>query len=90
MHYALMSSLFVSSRCAFGFYDPPQCKPCDCFLNGTYGDVCEVGGGQCPCKDNFDGPACDKCADGYWNFPECERKFNLWLVISDHSYLLSV
>ena len=39
------------------------------------GEICEVGGGQCPCKENYDGPGCNKCADGYWNFPECERNY---------------
>jgi laminin alpha 3/5 len=23
------------SACADGFYDYPECKPCDCFANGT-------------------------------------------------------
>lgn len=30
-----------------------------------------MGGGQCPCKTNFAGKNCDKCADGYYNFPDC-------------------
>ena len=35
--------------------------------------VSDTGEIQCPCKDNFAGEFCDKCADGYYNFPECKR-----------------
>ena len=42
--------------------------------NGTRGNVCEVNGGQCPCKANFEGQNCDRCAPGFFNFPTCERE----------------
>lgn len=29
-------------RCAPGHYSPPECKPCDCSVNGTLGDTCMV------------------------------------------------
>lgn len=58
-------------ECNDGYYDYPDCKPCDCHRNGTIGGVCEVGGGQCPCKENYQGLNCDECAPGYYNFPEC-------------------
>lgn len=29
---------------------------------------------QCPCLPNFDGAFCDQCAEGYFNFPECQRE----------------
>ena len=29
---------------------------------------------QCLCKRNFDGQFCEKCATGYYNFPDCTRK----------------
>ncbi|XP_064094479.1 laminin subunit alpha-like isoform X2 [Macrobrachium nipponense] len=58
-------------ECNDGYYDYPDCKPCDCHKNGTIGGVCEVGGGQCPCKENYQGLNCDECAPGYYNFPEC-------------------
>ena len=57
--------------CNDGYYDYPNCKPCDCHKNGTVGGICEVGGGQCPCKENYQGINCNECAPGYYNFPEC-------------------
>ncbi|GIY48490.1 laminin subunit alpha [Caerostris extrusa] len=42
-------------QCNVGYYGYPYCKPCDCNSNGTLGNVCEVGGGQCPCKPNYGG-----------------------------------
>ena len=67
------------SKCAAGYYAYPDCKPCDCFSNGTQlvngipycGEGAEA---TCPCLENFDGAFCDQCAPGYFNFPDCERK----------------
>ncbi|XP_055329207.1 laminin subunit alpha-like [Paramacrobiotus metropolitanus] len=58
-------------RCNLGYYDPPECKPCDCNYNGTMNQVCNVGRGACPCKPNYTGPKCDQCADTYYDFPNC-------------------
>ncbi|TRY60964.1 hypothetical protein TCAL_05712 [Tigriopus californicus] len=65
------------SACADGYYDYPECKPCDCFANGTILQdngmpFCVAEGVvQCPCLENFSGAFCDQCAEGYFNFPEC-------------------
>ena len=29
---------------------------------------------QCPCLENFNGTFCDECANGYFGFPDCNRK----------------
>ncbi|XP_042212496.1 laminin subunit alpha-like isoform X1 [Homarus americanus] len=58
-------------ECNDGYYDYPNCKPCDCHRSGTIGGICEVGGGQCPCKDNYEGLNCNRCAPNYYNFPDC-------------------
>lgn len=29
-------------ECASGYYSPPECKPCECSLNGTIDDTCLV------------------------------------------------
>nr|CAD7256718.1 unnamed protein product [Timema shepardi] len=57
--------------CSFGYFDYPNCKPCECHLNGTRGFHCEADGGQCPCKQNYAGKFCDQCNQGFYNFPEC-------------------
>ncbi|VVC44657.1 Hypothetical protein CINCED_3A025090 [Cinara cedri] len=59
-------------KCSEGYYGYPDCKPCECYLNGTRGRQCENTGGQCPCKQNFGGKFCYQCADGFYNFPECK------------------
>eukprot|EP00102_Acyrthosiphon_pisum_P016424 XP_008187385.2 PREDICTED: laminin subunit alpha [Acyrthosiphon pisum] len=59
-------------RCSEGYYGYPDCKPCECFLDGTRGRQCENTGGQCPCKQNFGGKFCYQCADGFYNFPQCK------------------
>lgn len=28
--------------------------------------------GKCQCKENFDGPQCNQCKEGFYNFPRCE------------------
>lgn len=46
-----------------------EAVPCpnDCSGNGT----CDTNIGVCDCEDRFAGAACDRCADGLVNFPEC-------------------
>ncbi|KAK3796923.1 hypothetical protein RRG08_032228 [Elysia crispata] len=58
-------------RCNYGYYDYPNCLPCDCDVNGTEGSVCTVSTGACPCKPNFAGQRCNECAPGFYNFPDC-------------------
>ncbi|KAM4841149.1 laminin subunit alpha-3-like [Thomomys bottae] len=66
-------------KCAMGYYRPygvpvdaPHgCIPCSC--DPERADGCEQGSGHCHCKPNFHGDNCEKCADGYYNFPFCLR-----------------
>ncbi|KAI3381409.1 hypothetical protein SNEBB_000855 [Seison nebaliae] len=53
-------------RCADGYYDYPDCKPCECNLNGTLSRACNAEGGRCSCLPNFQGEKCDECVDGYY------------------------
>ncbi|XP_054277134.1 laminin subunit alpha [Macrosteles quadrilineatus] len=57
--------------CSYGYFGYPNCRPCECFLNGTRSYVCEAQGGQCPCKPNFGGKLCRECSPGFYGFPEC-------------------
>nr|XP_046263462.1 laminin subunit alpha-3-like isoform X2 [Scatophagus argus] len=64
-------------RCLEGFYrpfgvppeSPTGCIPCRCDERSTAG--CEMGSGKCVCKPQFTGENCDRCADGYYYYPQC-------------------
>ncbi|XP_028282768.1 laminin subunit alpha-3-like isoform X2 [Parambassis ranga] len=66
-------------RCIEGFYRqygvPPEsatgCIPCSCDERTTAG--CEMGSGRCICKPQFTGENCNRCAAGYYYYPECIR-----------------
>lgn len=58
--------------CAYGYYGYPNCRECECNLNGTDGYHCEAINGECPCKINFAGHYCKQCAEGFYAFPECK------------------
>ena len=64
--------------CAFGYIDYPTCRPCDCYIQGTTSEQCEFTKVQeeksekkCPCKENYAGSECRKCAPKYYAFPNC-------------------
>ncbi|XP_011495348.1 PREDICTED: laminin subunit alpha [Ceratosolen solmsi marchali] len=57
--------------CSYGYFGFPDCRPCECHLNGTYGYHCEATEGQCPCKENYAGHYCNFCAEEYYDFPNC-------------------
>ncbi|CAF89550.1 unnamed protein product [Tetraodon nigroviridis] len=42
--------------------------PCRCDPQGSSSSVCDVRGGQCPCRANVIGRRCDQCAPGTWGF----------------------
>lgn len=56
--------------CSIGHFGYPNCRACECNINGTDGYFCESSNGQCPCKPNFAGNFCERCAEGYYG-PEC-------------------
>jgi laminin, alpha 3/5 len=60
--------------CAEGYFGYPNCRPCECNLNGTEGYHCEATDGKCPCKPNFGGNFCKECAPGYYGYPDCQRE----------------
>uniref|UniRef100_A0A0K0F7N6 Laminin subunit alpha-5 (inferred by orthology to a human protein) n=1 Tax=Strongyloides venezuelensis TaxID=75913 RepID=A0A0K0F7N6_STRVS len=61
-------------QCSPGYYDEPECKPCECFYQGTVGNVCLPIGEKCPCKANYEGQFCDYCSPGYFNLTSgCEK-----------------
>uniref|UniRef100_A0A8C7ZEM7 Laminin subunit alpha-3 n=1 Tax=Oryzias sinensis TaxID=183150 RepID=A0A8C7ZEM7_9TELE len=64
-------------RCAEGFFRPygvpPEshtgCISCSCDDRTASG--CEMGSGRCVCRPQFAGENCDRCADGYYLYPQC-------------------
>ena len=48
---------------------------CNCDKDGSSTFVCDKATGQCTCKTLVVGLTCDKCDDGYYDFPNpCKRK----------------
>ncbi|XP_071660282.1 laminin subunit alpha-3 isoform X2 [Patagioenas fasciata] len=66
-------------KCAEGYYRPygvsvrapDGCIPCSC--NSEHAEGCEEGSGRCFCKQNFQGENCERCADGFYEYPFCIR-----------------
>ncbi|KFM11849.1 Laminin subunit alpha-3, partial [Aptenodytes forsteri] len=66
-------------KCAKGYYRPygvparapDGCIPCSC--NSEHAEGCEEGSGRCFCKQNFQGENCERCADGFYDYPFCVR-----------------
>ena len=51
------------------------CRDCECDSFGVVnGDiVCDATSGQCKCKYTHAGRRCDRCAEGYFGFPYCQK-----------------
>ena len=48
---------------------------CNCDKDGSSTFVCDKATGQCTCKTLVVGLTCDKCDDGYYDFPNpCKCK----------------
>ena len=43
--------------------------PCDCDSVGSHNNSCYYLGGQCPCRDNYIGRRCDRCAPQTYRLP---------------------
>ncbi|XP_060030064.1 laminin subunit alpha-3 [Erinaceus europaeus] len=59
---------------AFSFHPLAGCEGCNCSRKGTVGAVtpeCDRDHGQCRCKPRITGQQCDRCAPGFYRFPEC-------------------
>lgn len=43
---------------------------------------CFDGDGRCECLENYSGPNCDQCNEGFYGFPNCKRKYKKFLYHS--------
>ena len=50
---------------------------CKCNTNGSMSTVCNKVTGKCPCFPKFGGEKCEKCANNFYAFPECEGNHSL-------------
>ncbi|KAM9752098.1 laminin subunit alpha-5 isoform 2-T2 [Menidia menidia] len=64
------------TRCepqTFGCHPLVGCEVCNCSRPGLLSlDVsCDTDSGQCRCKNNIIGRQCDRCAPGFYGYPNC-------------------
>uniref|UniRef100_A0A8C9TNX3 Laminin, alpha 5 n=1 Tax=Scleropages formosus TaxID=113540 RepID=A0A8C9TNX3_SCLFO len=57
----------------FGCHPLVGCEVCNCSRPGvTAQDIsCDTDSGQCRCKNNIVGRRCDRCAPGFYGYPNC-------------------
>ena len=55
---------------------------CNCNKDGSSSFVCDKATGQCTCNELVTGETCDKCQDGYFDFPNpCKGMYYLNVYI---------
>lgn len=54
---------------------------CECDKTGSMDSECDSNTSQCVCKSNYAGLRCDKCSNGYFNYPLCDCKIFLFKFI---------
>ncbi|CAH8616947.1 unnamed protein product [Schistosoma rodhaini] len=66
-------------KCIAGSWDYNPvigCKNCNCSIDGSViglEDQCDLITGQCTCKPEFSGRACNECSKGYYGYPDCRK-----------------
>ncbi|XP_075069530.1 laminin subunit alpha-3 isoform X2 [Mixophyes fleayi] len=59
---------------SFGYHPLLGCEGCNCSATGVIQPsrpVCDGISGQCRCKPRISGRQCDRCAPGFFHFPDC-------------------
>ncbi|XP_037629113.1 laminin subunit alpha-5 isoform X3 [Sebastes umbrosus] len=69
----LLPECTVCEPQTFGCHPVVGCEVCNCSRPGVDSpDVnCDTLSGQCRCKDNVVGRQCDRCAPGFYGYPNC-------------------
>ena len=42
---------------------------CECNMDGSVDNSCDINTGKCTCKPNVSGDKCDESTEGYFGFP---------------------
>ena len=63
---------------------------CSCNEEGAVGNTCDDLSGKCNCRPNIAGNRCDKCAPGFYGYPDCQRNIRSCLDEMKHLYPYSV
>ncbi|XP_005476396.1 laminin subunit alpha-3 isoform X2 [Oreochromis niloticus] len=64
----------VCQNQTFSYHPLLGCENCECSPSGiaaNAGAQCDRNTGQCSCKPRIGGRKCDRCAPGYYRFPDC-------------------
>uniref|UniRef100_A0A1B0CH53 Netrin axonal chemotropic factor n=1 Tax=Lutzomyia longipalpis TaxID=7200 RepID=A0A1B0CH53_LUTLO len=54
-------------KCENGFFNFPNCYPCNCDVRGTTFEICDQTDESCFCKKHVVGPNCRDCEEGTYN-----------------------
>ncbi|KAG9332520.1 hypothetical protein JZ751_014618 [Albula glossodonta] len=59
----------------FGCHPLVGCEVCNCSRPGVTSPdtTCDTNSGQCRCKSNIIGRQCDRCAPGFYGYPNCRQ-----------------
>ncbi|XP_075126694.1 laminin subunit alpha-3 isoform X1 [Leptodactylus fuscus] len=64
----------VCEQNTFSYHPIAGCEGCNCSITGViqpFQPECDSISGQCRCKPRISGRQCDRCAPGYFRFPDC-------------------
>ena len=49
---------------------------CGCSIEGSENEGCDDPSGMCTCKENFTDLKCDRCNNGFYEYPVCRGMKN--------------
>jgi len=58
-------------ECAEGYFNFPECTPCECNPQTSENEVCDPENGQCRCQAQYGERTCEQCNHGFYYYPDC-------------------